>query len=341
MKTKQIGKTCLLVIFTFVSINFQDAFSQQSITWVDIVGLDITGDNIRKTEVGDAWGNGGAASMEVLNSNLDGWVESTVLELDKARMIGFSEMNSDANYTTIDYAIYLRHTGELKVYEKGINKFTAVNNYLSGDKVKVERMGGVINYKINDNIFYTSLITSTTSLLVDISIFDLYGTLNNIKISDSFTGQDNSGNTNEEVSWIPNSNNLYFENAVAIGRTNTIQDYILSVEGKIITQEIKVTLDEWSDFVFENNYNLPTLREVEQYIKNKGHLKGIPSAEEVKKDGFFLGKMDSKLLQKIEELTLYTIKQQKEIEVLKKENKTQQSLSLRLAKIEKLISDKK
>ncbi|WP_340065694.1 hypothetical protein [Ascidiimonas aurantiaca] len=86
----------------------------------------------------------------------------------------------------------------------------------------------------------------------------------------------------------------------------------LAVNGNIRAKEIKVETG-WSDFVFEEDYPLPTLNEVEQYIKENGHLKDIPSAEEVEVNGIFLGEMDAKLLQKIEELTLYTIQQEKKL----------------------------
>ena len=104
---------------------------------------------------------------------------------------------------------------------------------------------------------------------------------------------------------------------VGIGTMNP-NGWRLAVDGKIKTKEVKVTLDGWSDFVFEKEYNLPSLKEVETHIREKGHLKDIPSAKEVEENGIFLGKMNSKLLQKIEELTLYTIQQEKEIVDLNK-----------------------
>lgn len=107
----------------------------------------------------------------------------------------------------------------------------------------------------------------------------------------------------------------------------------MAVNGQIRAKEVKVETG-WSDFVFYDDYKLPTLQEVEEHIKEKGHLKDIPSAEEVEKNGIFLGEMDSKLLQKIEELTLYTIQQQKEIERLR-------LLEKRLEEIEKLLESKK
>ncbi|WP_440881453.1 hypothetical protein [Tenacibaculum sp. C7A-26P2] len=117
--------------------------------------------------------------------------------------------------------------------------------------------------------------------------------------------------------------NIYFsilkDGNVGIG-TVTTGNHKLAVEGSIGAREIKVeAFPDWSDFVFYDDYQLPTLTEVENHIKEKGHLKDIPSAEEVEKNGFYLGEMDAKLLQKIEELTLYTIAQEKEIKELKKE----------------------
>ncbi|TSE03622.1 hypothetical protein [Aquimarina algiphila] len=119
---------------------------------------------------------------------------------------------------------------------------------------------------------------------------------------------------------------------VGIGTINP-ESWRLAVNGKIRAKEIKVETG-WSDFVFYDNYKLPTLSEVESHIKQKGHLKDIPSAKEVEKNGIFLGEMDSKLLQKIEELTLYTIQQQKEIEELKLQNKKLLELQSRLEKLE-------
>ncbi|MGS2741704.1 hypothetical protein [Sinomicrobium sp. M5D2P17] len=115
--------------------------------------------------------------------------------------------------------------------------------------------------------------------------------------------------------------NVYLAKAggsVGIGTTN-INGWKLAVNGNIRAKEIKVETG-WSDFVFEDSYNLPTLEEVEQHIKEKGHLKDIPSAKEVEANGIFLGEMDAKLLQKIEELTLYTIQLQKEVNALSAEN---------------------
>ncbi len=96
--------------------------------------------------------------------------------------------------------------------------------------------------------------------------------------------------------------------------------YKLDVNGSLNAQSLYNSGQlEWSDFVFAEDYALPSLVEVEQHIIEKGHLKDIPSEAEVLDEGYDLGNMDSKLLQKIEELTLYLIEQNKKIERLESE----------------------
>lgn len=106
---------------------------------------------------------------------------------------------------------------------------------------------------------------------------------------------------------------------VGIGTFNT-GSYKLAVEGKIGAREVKVTTASWADFVFADDYVLPPLAEVEQFIKKHKHLPEVPSEKDVLENGIELGKMDAILLQKIEELTLYMINQQKEITELKEMN---------------------
>lgn len=112
---------------------------------------------------------------------------------------------------------------------------------------------------------------------------------------------------------------------VGIGSQNP--DQKLTVKGKIHSEEIIVDLNVPADYVFQKyytgksdlkpTYTMPTLAEVAQYTKANNHLPNIPSAQEIKDNGLELGKMNNLLLQKIEELTLYAIEQQKEMEVLK------------------------
>ncbi len=101
-----------------------------------------------------------------------------------------------------------------------------------------------------------------------------------------------------------------------IGKLTQLNNsYKLDVNGPIRANEIKVNTNG-ADFVFEKSYNLMPLSKLDKFIQEKKHLPEIKSALKMQKDGVYLGKLNTKLLQKIEELTLYTIQQEKKIEVL-------------------------
>jgi hypothetical protein len=95
---------------------------------------------------------------------------------------------------------------------------------------------------------------------------------------------------------------------------------------RVSTSEIILDQDYWADHVFEEDYEMMELKEVEGFIEENGHLPGIPSAEEVVKNGVSIGESQVKLLEKIEELTLYMIEQQKEITSLKAELKEMKNM---------------
>lgn len=92
----------------------------------------------------------------------------------------------------------------------------------------------------------------------------------------------------------------------------------LRVGGKIVTTELEVKLDVWPDFVFADDYELMSLYEVENYIKQNRHLPNVPSEAQVLESGVNVGEMTSILLQKVEELTLHIIELNKRIEELEK-----------------------
>ena len=94
-------------------------------------------------------------------------------------------------------------------------------------------------------------------------------------------------------------------------------DALFSVDGKIVSKSMYVTQQNWADFVFKNDYKLPNLYEIEAYYKANKHLPSIPTAQEVKENGVDVGEMNKLLLQKIEELTILMVQQQREIDQLK------------------------
>lgn len=96
-----------------------------------------------------------------------------------------------------------------------------------------------------------------------------------------------------------------------------LKNYNLWVEDGIVTEDIAiVSVDTWKDIVFSDDYNLQSLKELEVFIKKNKHLPGIKSEALVKKEGYSIQEMDIALLEKVEELTLYTIEQDKKINLL-------------------------
>ncbi|UOB18366.1 tail fiber protein [Abyssalbus ytuae] len=131
--------------------------------------------------------------------------------------------------------------------------------------------------------------------------------------------------------WI---SNFFVNNNGRVGIGTTTPDSKLTVAGNIHSQEVKVTVNAGADFVFDKDYNLPKLEEVQQFIKENGHLPEIPSAADMEQNGIHLSEMNIKLLQKIEELTLYTIEQEKKLEEQAIENQTFKN---KIENLEKLV----
>lgn len=122
----------------------------------------------------------------------------------------------------------------------------------------------------------------------------------------------------------------------AFNTTEYAKNFLLWVEKGIVTEDLAmVNVKSWSDFVFSPGYELNNIQKVADYIKNHGHLPEMPSEEQIKTEGYSIHGMNRKLLQKIEELTLYIIDQEEKIN-------TQQSRLERLAlRMDELEKDKK
>ncbi|BFP40639.1 hypothetical protein FGF1_14840 [Flavobacteriaceae bacterium GF1] len=128
-----------------------------------------------------------------------------------------------------------------------------------------------------------------------------------------------------------------------LGIGTTTPDAKLTVKGDIHAEEVKVDLNVPApDYVFKEGYDLKSLQEVQDYIKEHGHLPNIPSAQEMEENGIELGGMNMKLLEKIEELTLYVLQQEEELDKKDKKIMGLEEKHLeqekRLKKIEKLLN---
>ncbi len=175
---------------------------------------------------------------------------------------------------------------------------------------------GVNFYTANEAAFGGAIFPTDTSLVL----------WSNSSANNYLVFQPSWGNTGVGT-YTPNAK-LHINGSVLIGGNSIAPatGYSLSIDGKAICEELKVQLNtSWPDYVFSSNYNLLSLEELEKSINQHKHLPNIPSAADITADkGFEVGDMNRRLLEKVEELTLYIIG-------LSKENK---ALNVRLSKLE-------
>ncbi|CAM4405576.1 beta strand repeat-containing protein [Flavobacterium terrigena] len=212
------------------------------------------------------------------------------------------------------------------------------SNVSVGHNTMYSNISGGNNTALGNQVFENKQLGSFNTAIGSFAGFSLTDGTNNVLIGA------NTNTMNTVASNELNIGNWIFGKSgqIAIGSFNdlpqsfiTNADYQLIVKKGIRTEKVRVdiaSVKNWADYVFEDDYKLMSLKELDQYIKTNGHLPNIPTSEEVVKHGVDLGEMNSKLLEKVEELTLYTID-------LNKKNESQQKviddLISRLEKLEK------
>ncbi|NHF58980.1 fibronectin type III domain-containing protein [Flavobacteriaceae bacterium TP-CH-4] len=194
------------------------------------------------------------------------------------------------------------------------------NTGVTGYNVYID---GALGSSLGNLLTYTATgLTEATSYDFTVTALDAAG--NESAPSNVVTVTTTSTGGTGTVWNLTNNNAYYNAGNVGIGTTDP-GTWKLAVNGNLRAKEIKVETG-WADYVFEKDYPLPTLEQVAAHIKTKGHLINIPSAAEVAENGIFLGEMNKLLLEKIEELTLYILAQER----------AQQELKARVEELERL-----
>jgi RHS repeat-associated protein len=150
---------------------------ERDVTWKDAIGIAQIGNKLIKTQTAFGW-NSGAVSVQQLAAGQDGYLEVTVSEIvTNRRMVGFSDVNTDANQTTIDYALFL-NINSLQIYESGTPRTIPATAISPGDVLKISRTGTTITYYKNGTLVYTSTVPSSTLLMADVSLYDYNANVN-------------------------------------------------------------------------------------------------------------------------------------------------------------------
>ncbi len=157
-----------------------------------------------------------------------------------------------------------------------------------------------------------------------------------------FAGLTND-NTQTQVLVSDGSGNIYYRNASTLSANDLIRSS-LAVNGPITAQKLTLSTKDWPDYVFDSTYHLPSLADVDAYIRKEHHLPGIPAAAAVEKDGLDVGASQALLMKKIEELTLYNIDQEKRIAgqsaKLEAQDKALSALQAKVEQLKELIKNR-
>jgi hypothetical protein len=178
-----------------VTVTNSAAPTTENVVWTNSVGVTVNGNSLSKT-TDWGWGNSGASSTKAISSG-DGYAEFTVWDANSSiSMLGLNNGDSNQDYTDIDYGLHPAGSGTLYVYENGISR-GAVGPYAAGDKLRVAVEGGVVKYRRNGALIYTSAVAPTYPLSVDTAFYSPNATVSDVAIS----GQLQTAGNPENVVW--------------------------------------------------------------------------------------------------------------------------------------------
>ncbi|MCD4680935.1 MAG: hypothetical protein K8S00_11165 [Bacteroidales bacterium] len=235
----------------------------------------------------------------------------------------YFEGNVGIGTTSTNYSLNIKTSSSTRSistdnqYSGSSNKF-GIHNMISSDGTG-DKLGIYTRVEANpaDNSPSFGVYIETEDNGNSGDIFGLYS-----MITTSGTGNHYAIYASTSDGWAAfmNDGDLFVRDNVYIGNSTGASGYKVSIDGKVICEELKVQASiAWPDYVFNKDYPLTPIKELEKSIRTNKHLPGMPSAENINKEGITLGEMSTKQMEKIEELTLYIINMHKRIVKLETE----------------------
>lgn len=222
-----------------------------------------------------------------------------------------------------NYLMYIRNNGYVGIGTSSPTEKLEVSGNAKATNITATSSVQSSTLTVTGNVVFSALSGTSSKVLT----IGSNGTLSSADMSEMNDGMGdhiatmNLNLNGKKIVGATNGTNGIFvaqNGNVRIGAGTASPTKTLEVNGTIRSKEVLVEVANWSDFVFDKDYDLRTLKEVESYIKENGHLPDVPSAEEVKAYGVEVGEMNAILLQKIEELTLYIIELENKIDGMQK-----------------------
>jgi len=172
------------------------------------------------------------------------------------------------------------------------------------------------NSLATNNAVYNGYSMNHSQTLMNLGV-KIGGTPEDVRFTISNSGNIKMTNVGTEPSFVLNNGTGH---AIVVYSNSDNKILQLENDGLLRSRRIKVDTDSWADYVFKQGYHLKTLTETETFISENGHLPGVPSGEEIQKDGLDIGEMQKIQMEKIEELYLHVIELEKKINSLSQDN---------------------
>ena len=205
----------------------------------------INGNTLTNVSSTNAW-NGNAFSLQAVGNN--GFMETTVQETNKFRMVGLSAVDTDADYQTIDHAFYLDTGAVLHIYESG-SAVPTLFSYATGDVLRIVIDNGTIKYFNNGALLHISITTPTLPMYVDVSTRNAGATVANVKVGNQeqgvFTAVANNAGATPHYQWLLNGS--------SVGTNSPTYSNSGLVNGDVITCELAPSLASCSGTSFTSN----------------------------------------------------------------------------------------